>query len=199
MTPRSAVYGRLLGPVVASLMLFAGTWALADQPSNGGTLDPIGEWLTAKRYATIRIADCNGHLWGVVASETYPTTDSKNPDPSLRNRPSLGMPILLALTKKKSNEWDGQIYNSQDGHTYSASITMLAPNTLRVEGCFLGFLCGGENWTRVEPQDMSKATPGLNTTPPTTNQPSRKSPNPAQFVCLSVFGPTWLAHQRGLK
>ena len=59
-----------------------------------------------------------------------------------------------------SNQWEGQIYNSEDGNTYSASITLSDPNTLRVQGCVLGFLCGGENWTRVEGQDTfgSRAT-----------------------------------------
>ena len=199
MNLRSAVFGKFPGAVAASLLWFAGTCSLVGQTATNGTSGPAGEWLTAKRYATIRIADCDGRLWGVVASETYPTTDSKNPDPNLRNRPSLGMPILLGMAKKKPNEWDGQIYNSQDGHTYSASISMVNPDTLRVEGCFLGFLCGGENWTRVEPQDMGKAQPGLNTTPPGGPHPNRKSPDPSQFVCLNVFGPTWLAHQRGLK
>ena len=137
-----------------AVWLIANSAALA-QPIGASTPDPTGEWLVAKQYARIKIADCDGQLWGVVAWEAQPGgVDSKNPDPNLRSRPTLGMPILLGMTpSKKPNQWDGQIYNSEDGHTYSASISLLDPNTLRVQGCFLGFLCGGENWTRVEPQD----------------------------------------------
>ena len=132
-----------------AVWLIATSAALA-QPTNIPAPGATGEWLVAKQYARIKIADCDGRLWGVVAWEAQPGVDSKNPDPNLRTRPTLGMPILLGMTPSQTNRWDGQIYNSQDGHTYSASISLLDPNTLRVQGCFLGFLCGGENWTRVE-------------------------------------------------
>jgi uncharacterized protein (DUF2147 family) len=186
--------------LLAVALLLAGGGAFADQPSGGGTPDPTGEWMVAKRYATIRIANCDGRLWGVVASETQPSVDSKNPDPKLRTRPTLGMPILIAMTRTKFNQWDGEIYNSQDGHTYAASVSMVNPNVLRVEGCFLGFLCGGEDWTRVEPQDQPSSSTGLNVSPTGQRQLSGANrPNPAEYVCLSVFGPSWLTHQRGLK
>lgn len=173
--------------------------ALADQATGSLSPDPTGEWLVAKKVASIRIADCDGQLWGVVASETQPGIDSKNPDPNLRARPTLGMPILLGMTRKKVNEWDGQIYNSEDGHTYSANISLENPNVLRVQGCFLGFLCGGEDWTRVEqppaPPPLAHGSPPVRKRQPAANS----QPTPAEQVCLSVFGPAWLTHQRGLK
>ncbi len=117
----------------------------------------------AKQVARIKIVDCDGRLWGVVAWEAQPGIDSKNPDPKLRSRPTLGMPILLGMTPGKENKWEGEIYNSEDGHTYSASISLPEPNTLRVQGCFLGFLCGGENWTRADTADVSATAPAQNT------------------------------------
>ena len=54
-------------------------------------MDPTGEWLVAKQFARIKIADCDGRLWGVVAWEAQPGgMDKKNPDPNLRSRPTLG-------------------------------------------------------------------------------------------------------------
>ena len=185
---------------ILGLWLLAIGGAGADQAPGTLNADPTGEWMTEKRYATIRIADCDGHLWGVVASETTPSLDVKNPDPNLRQRTTLGLPVLLSMTRAKPNQWDGKIYNSQDGHTYSASIKLVNSNVLRVEGCFLGFLCGGENWTRVEPMDKPGSPPGLNTAPPGRRPVAvGDTSNPAEYVCLNVFGPAWLAHQRGLK
>jgi uncharacterized protein (DUF2147 family) len=185
---------------VLTLWLLAAGGAVAQQAAVAPNPDPTGEWMTEKRYATIRIADCDGHLWGVVASETTPSLDFRNPDPKLRQRTTLGLPVLLSMTRTKPNKWEGKIYNSQDGHTYSASISLANANMLRVEGCFLGFLCGGEDWTRVEPMDKPGNPPGLNTAPFGRRQISDGSaPNPAEYVCLNVFGPAWLAHQRGLK
>lgn len=183
-----------------AVWLIATSAALA-QPTNIPAPGATGEWLVAKQYARIKIADCDGKLWGVVAWEAQPGVDSKNPDPNLRTRPTLGMPILLGMTPSQTNRWDGQIYNSQDGHTYSASISLLDPNTLRVQGCFLGFLCGGENWTRVKPQDVP-ATPSIQRTPAKQSN-SRKTtgsqPQPGDDVCSLALGSAGLTHERGLK
>ncbi|MGI8527270.1 MAG: DUF2147 domain-containing protein [Pseudolabrys sp.] len=125
---------------------------IACMPARADSLpDPTGDWLVAKRIARIKIANCGNRMWGVVGWETTASTDKKNPDPKLRNRPTLGMPVLLGMSQTKPNKWDGKIYNSEDGNTYSANISLLNPNTLKVQGCMLGFLCGGENWTRIEP------------------------------------------------
>jgi uncharacterized protein (DUF2147 family) len=183
-----------------AVWLIANSAALA-QPANIPAPDATGEWLVAKQYARIKIADCDGKLWGVVAWETEPGVDSKNPDPNLRARPTLGMPILLGMAPSQTNRWDGQIYNSQDGHTYSASITLLDPNTLRVQGCFLGFLCGGENWTRVNPKEAPPTSPTQRT--PAKQSNSRKTtgspPQMSDDVCSRALGSAGLTHERGLK
>jgi uncharacterized protein (DUF2147 family) len=183
-----------------AVWLIANSVALA-QPTIVPAPGATGEWLVAKQYARIKIADCDGRLWGVVAWEAQPGVDSKNPDPNLRSRPTLGMPILLGMAPSQTNRWDGQIYNSQDGHTYSASISLLDPNTLRVQGCFLGFLCGGENWTRVNPQDVP-APPSTQRTPAKQSN-NRKTtgsqPQPSDDVCSLALGSAGLTHERGLK
>jgi hypothetical protein len=62
------------------------------------------------------------------------------------------MPILLDMKKKPGTEsWEGQVYNAKDGQTYSSSITPVDADHLEIRGCVLGFLCGGETWTRVAP------------------------------------------------
>jgi uncharacterized protein (DUF2147 family) len=47
------------------------------------------------------------------------------------------------------NRWSGQIYNADDGKTYSSNVSVHGPASLRVEGC-VGPLCGGETWTRSQ-------------------------------------------------
>src|SRR3974390_700200 len=113
---------------------------------------PAGEWMIAKGEAIIRIVDCGGHYWGLVAWEQKPGgVDSKNPNSALRNRSTWGMPIRLGMSPRAGAQatWNGQIYNSEDGRTYDGRISLTAPDKLRVEGCGLGFLCGGEGWHRV--------------------------------------------------
>jgi uncharacterized protein (DUF2147 family) len=113
--------------------------------------DPTGDWRVADGVANIRVAECNGRMWGVVAWEKTPGgRDKNNPDVSKQNRPTLGMPILIDMKKKPSvDQWEGQVYNAKDGQLYSSTIRPVGPNQLEIQGCVLGFLCGGETWTRV--------------------------------------------------
>jgi len=115
--------------------------------------DPTGDWRVADGEGKIRIAQCNGSMWGVVAWERDAGgRDVNNPDVSKKNRPLLGMPILLDMKKKPGvDQWEGQVYNAKDGKLYSSTITPTGPDHLEIRGCLLGFLCGGETWTCVGP------------------------------------------------
>src|ERR1051325_3765995 len=115
--------------------------------------DPTGDWLVADGVANIRVAQCNGSMWGVVAWEKEPGgRDTNNPDAAKKSRPTLGMPILLDMKKKPgADSWEGQVYNAKDGQLYSSTIKPVGTDQLEIQGCVLGFLCGGETWTRAGP------------------------------------------------
>ena len=53
--------------------------------------------------------------------------------------------------KKKPgvDQWEGEVYNANDGKTYSSTIKPIGSDKLEIQGCVLGFLCGGETWTRI--------------------------------------------------
>lgn len=115
--------------------------------------DPTGDWRVADGVANIRVAQCNGSMWGAVSWEKKPGgRDENNPDVSKKNRPTLGMPTLIDMKKKPGvDQWEGQVYNAKDGQLYSATITPVGTDQLEIKGCVMGFLCGGETWTRVGP------------------------------------------------
>ena len=115
--------------------------------------DPTGDWKVADGVANIRVAQCNGNMWGAVAWEKIPGgKDIHNPDPAKQSRPTLGMPILIEMKKKAGvDAWEGQVYNAKDGQFYSSTIKPVGSDQLEIQGCVLGFLCGGETWTRVAP------------------------------------------------
>jgi uncharacterized protein (DUF2147 family) len=119
-------------------------------PSDAKAPGPAGEWLVEDGDARIRITECGRNLCGVIsAAKNANDTDRKNANPELRNRPIIGLPILLDM-KPVGKRWEGRIYNAKDGQTYDAHISPIDPQKLRVEGCvFGGLICGGQNWTRV--------------------------------------------------
>jgi len=113
--------------------------------------EPAGDWRVEDGSAIIRIDNCRGALWGVVAWEKEPGRDTRNPNPTLRGRATLGSAVLINMRAASPQaRWDGQIYNAQNGQTYKANVSLVGENTLRVEGCVMGgVFCGGQRWTRV--------------------------------------------------
>ena len=79
-----------------------------------------------------------------------PKTDKNNADASKQSRPLIGVPIVLGMKPSGTpDKWSGQIYNAEDGKTYSGNLIMQGPNSLKLEGCVLGgLICKGQTWTR---------------------------------------------------
>jgi uncharacterized protein (DUF2147 family) len=147
--------------------------------------DPTGDWRVADGVANIRVAECNGSMWGAVAWEKTPGgRDKNNPDASKQNRPTLGMPILIDMKKKPGvDQWEGQVYNAKDGQSYSSTIKPVGSDQLEIQGCVLGFLCGGETWSRVAPpipsspaNSMAKGAPKNTGALPKTAAPAPAAP-----------------------
>ena len=82
-------------------------------------------------------------------------TDQRNKDPELRNRPMLGLQILTLYPSTKPNIYDGEIYNPQDGNTYSGYVEMKSLDLATLNGCVMfNVLCKGEDWVRVVPETV---------------------------------------------
>jgi uncharacterized protein (DUF2147 family) len=145
-------------------------------------LDPTGDWRVADGVANIRVAQCNGSMWGAVSWEQTPGgRDTHNPDVSKQNRPTLAMPILIDMKKKPGvDTWEGQVYNAKDGQFYSSTIKPVSADQMEIQGCVLGFLCGGETWTRVAgPIPSSPANSMARGAPKTTGAPAPRMAAPA--------------------
>ena len=122
--------------------------------------EPLGKWLTEDGEATIAIARCGAALCGtIVALKTpidpatgRPQTDVNNPDAAKAGRPLIGVQIIFDMRPGgTADTWDGQLYNAEDGKTYSGSIAVTGANTLELKGCALfGLICKSQTWTRTK-------------------------------------------------
>jgi len=166
---------------IARTIVYSGVF-LATGLNAALAADPTGDWKVADGVANIRVAQCSGSMWGVVAWEKTPGgKDKNNPDVAKQSRPTLGMPILIDMKKKPGvDAWEGEVYNAKDGQNYSSTIKPVGIDQLEIQGCVLGFLCGGETWTRVGPpipsspaNSMAKGAPkGPAGAPPKTAAPA---------------------------
>ncbi|BDV32945.1 hypothetical protein SS37A_04740 [Methylocystis iwaonis] len=57
--------------------------------------------------------------------------------------------ILRSAAKTGPNSWKGDLYNPEDGKTYTGKITLDSPDQLTLSGCLVAFLCQSETWTRI--------------------------------------------------
>ena len=192
---------KFMTSVVYSGLFLATGLVLATGLAPALAADPTGDWKVADGVANIRVAECNGDMWGVVAWEKTPGgRDTNNPDASNHSRPTLGMPILIDMKKKPGvDQWEGQVYNAKDGQSYSSTIKPVGSDQLEIQGCVLGFLCGGETWTRVAgpiptsvANSMAKGTPGAlprtaaNGTPKTTGSVNSGARTAAQKQAMAA-------------
>jgi uncharacterized protein (DUF2147 family) len=120
--------------------------------------DPLGTWHTEEAKAMVRIAPCGPALCGTIIALKEPNdatgkpkTDQNNADAGLRSRPVIGVLIVLGMKPSgTANKWSGQVYNAEDGKTYTGNITLQDANTIKLEGCILGGLvCKAQTWTRA--------------------------------------------------
>jgi uncharacterized protein (DUF2147 family) len=135
-------------------LLIPGSHSLAAGP------DPTGIWMKqeASDYpAKMDIRKCGkGQLCSKIVwlqvlndSKGKPLHDVRNEDPSMRDRPILGLPIFNNLTPSEPGVWVGDIYNPEDGHFYSdIKLTVVSRNQVVIRGCKAWLLCGEKIWTR---------------------------------------------------
>ena len=117
--------------------------------------DPVGVW-REKDGGTIRVYRCGAALCAKIATvqprldpaSGKPRTDKHNEDPSKRNRPLVGVQVLIGMRPDGPAKWSGRLYDSDRGKVFSGNLVELGPKTIRIEGCALG-LCGGEELSRV--------------------------------------------------
>lgn len=120
---------------------------------------PLGVWTDEQGETQVELFRCGEQLCGRIVQLAHPTDvegkprlDVHNPDPKRRSQPHLGLTIIQDLHyNADDNRWDGgQIYDPDNGRTYSCYVRALNPNQLEVKG-YIGFALVGrsQTWKRV--------------------------------------------------
>ncbi len=115
-----------------------------------------GDWLVAEGTSVIRIGPCGNALCGKIAWTPASAAVQSKPEPGKQEQSMVGTTILIGMTPAGDNRWDGEIFNPQDGKTYTGHLTLRKPDVLEVQGCLLVF-CGGESWTRTSSEPVTGA------------------------------------------
>jgi uncharacterized protein (DUF2147 family) len=143
-----------LAPAVASMLVATVAASLAQV-----ALVPDGTWLTADNTAKIRFESCAGVPCGRLVwlrDPLDPKTgeailDRNNPDPALRARRLLGIPLITDIRPLAPGEWSARAYDAEDAGIYDIILKLVAADRLAVRGCGLaGLICKTELWTKSQ-------------------------------------------------
>lgn len=117
--------------------------------------DPSGVWRLDNGKITVKVRQCGSELCANIVALKEPTykngkakIDKYNKDPSLRNRPLMGLSVLSNMKASGDNTWAGNIYNADDGRTYSATMT-LNGSTMQLKGCVAGIFCKTNTFKKI--------------------------------------------------
>lgn len=139
--------------MIVRLTLFAITLlaALAWSVDRASAAEPVtGRWVTADKDGVVLIAPCGKAVCGtlekflVAPPEGLDQRDINNPDPKLRQRRLLGLPILSGFIADR-DIWRGRIYDPKSGKSYRSVIRRKGENLLEVKGC-IGPFCQTQIW-----------------------------------------------------
>jgi uncharacterized protein (DUF2147 family) len=142
---------------------------LSGGPSSAGEPPIYGVWLRDGHEERLEFYDCDGKL---CAREDAVVSIYGGP-------PKI---VLRSATKAGNNQWKGDLFNPENGKTYSGKIHYSPPDQLTLTGCLIAFLCLSETWTR------SDQTPA--NSPPPTAAPAQQAPAPSAHgaAALSAHG-----------
>ena len=109
---------------------------------------PSGIWSMSNGKVTVRVSNCGSNLCAKIVGlkepiskiDGKPKVDRENPDPAKRQRPLIGLSILINMKPAGDGTWQGAIYNPDDGKTYSATVRHEG-STMKVKGCVAGIFC----------------------------------------------------------
>jgi uncharacterized protein (DUF2147 family) len=113
-------------------------------PAHAAQLTPLGVWYAEGGAAKVALERCGTSLCGTVVWLRSPwdedgceMRDRYNPDPSLRDRPVVGLQIVTGFTPDSSADgiWDGgSIYDPGSGKTYRCQAWLDGPDRLELRG-----------------------------------------------------------------
>lgn len=138
-------------------------------------IDPSGTWLVEDGRARIRLERCGparDRICGFIVwmknpadAHGQPLRDSENPDPDKRARALLGHQLIMGLQATSDGRFAGDIYNAEDGKSYSVSLWRDSPDRLKLKGCLIRLLCQTQTWQQtfdVQPGQLVGLTGDIN-------------------------------------
>jgi uncharacterized protein (DUF2147 family) len=114
----------------------------------------------SRQKFAVMVEDCGSKLCGSLywlkkplSANGLPKRDKHNPKEALRDRPLCGLQILTGFQHTHDALWqDGEIYNPDDGLTFSSTMKLSPEGTLKIRG-YVGISLFGKTLEWVRPDE----------------------------------------------
>ena len=148
--------------LIAALSL---TSAISPSAFAGSVANDIhGLWINNKEVDkqkfAVMVEDCGNKLCGrlywlrkPLSADGLPKRDKHNPNEALRDRPLCGLQILTGFQNVGDSTWNaGEIYNPDDGLTFSSTMKLAPEGSLKIRG-YVGISLFGKTLEWVRPTE----------------------------------------------
>ena len=139
-------------------LLLAAMLTLAAGRAGAASDGVVGQWLNQDGAGKVAISPCHdapARICGAITWLKEPTEDGRpvhdlhNPNPSLRNRPVVGVLVIRDMKPDGPGRWTGgKLYDPETGHSYDGKLRARG-GKLDVTGC-VAFFCQTQVWTRAD-------------------------------------------------
>ncbi|MGB6390395.1 MAG: DUF2147 domain-containing protein [Methyloceanibacter sp.] len=144
---------RVFAPALAVLIA---AFAVAGMSTQARAADPSGIWAKDDGTAKLEIKKCGRGICSKIVwlrdpvdSRGKPLRDARNQNPSMRDRPIMGLGLFSNMVATEPNTWVGNVYNPEEGRVYTeVKVTLVSRQQLVLRGCRTWLLCGEKTWTR---------------------------------------------------
>lgn len=144
---------RTVAPVLGAL---AAVFIAAGAPSYASAANPSGIWAKDDGSAKMEVKKCGRSLCSKIVwlkdpndSHGRPLHDALNENPSMRDRPIIGLPLFSNMVATETNTWVGNVYNPEEGKIYTdVKVTLASRDQIVLRGCKAWLLCGEKMWMR---------------------------------------------------
>ena len=188
---RHHAFAAAMGLVTAAILAPGGS-------AHAAAADPTGYWYKpdAERELKIQVFKCGRSqicakiIWLKDPNDSRgkPLHDIRNENPSMHDRPIVGLTLFSGLAPSAPATWTGQIYNPEDGHTYAATLTMVSRSEIKLRGCKAWLLCGEKQWLRTSapPAAVPATAPEGTQQIEASAKPDAAAPAPAAAVAAAT-------------
>ena len=144
---------RVFAPAVG---LLAVAFAIAGMATQARAADPSGIWAKDDGSAKLEVKKCGRGICSKIVwlrnpndSRGRPLRDARNENPSMRDRPIMGLQLFSNMVLTAPNTWVGNVYNPEEGRVYTdVKVTMVSRQQIVLRGCRTWLLCGEKSWTK---------------------------------------------------